>query len=46
LFEIEKDAVKTATPKIKEIMEGVTELKVPLVVDVKIGPNWGEQLEL
>lgn len=28
--------------KVKEIMENVYKLKVPLVVDVKIGDNWGE----
>lgn len=43
LFEIKKDLVKKIAPKIKELMEGVVELKVPLVVDVKAGTNWGEQ---
>ncbi|MFA4817840.1 MAG: DNA polymerase I [Parcubacteria group bacterium] len=28
--------------KVKEIMEGVYTLKVPLVVNVKVGDNWGE----
>ena len=42
LFEIKKDLVKTAIPKIKEIMEMAATLKVPLVVDVRAGPNWGE----
>jgi DNA polymerase I len=28
--------------KVKEIMEQVYKLKVPLLVDVKIGDNWGE----
>lgn len=28
--------------KIKEIMERIVELKVPLVVDVKLGKSWGE----
>jgi DNA polymerase I len=28
--------------KIKEIMESAYQLKVPLVVDVKVGDNWGE----
>ena len=28
--------------KIKEIMEQTVELKVPLKVDVKLGPSWGE----
>lgn len=42
LFEIKKDLVKKITPRIKEIMENVAKLKVPLVVDVKTGNNWGE----
>ena len=29
--------------EIKKIMEGAASLKVPLVVDAKIGLNWGEQ---
>ncbi len=32
---------KQAT-KIKEIMEDTVELKVPLKVDMKLGPSWGE----
>jgi len=42
LFEIKKDQVDYYTKKIKAIMEGVIELKVPVVVDVAIGKNWGE----
>lgn len=45
LFEVKIDLVKNILPKIKEIMEGVVKLKVPLVVDVKTGPSWGEQKE-
>ena len=43
LFEIKKDAVKKYAVKIKEIMESAAKLKVPLVVDIKSGENWGEQ---
>ena len=43
VFEIKKDVYERAVSKIKEAMEGVAELKVPLVVDVKAGKNWGEQ---
>lgn len=46
VFEIKKDAAAGAVPKIKEIMEHVVQLKVPLVVDAKSGPNWGEQVSL
>ncbi len=28
--------------KIKEVMENTVELKVPLKVDMEIGPSWGE----
>jgi DNA polymerase-1 len=28
--------------RIKEIMEQTVELKVPLKVDIKVGPSWGE----
>ena len=43
LFEIKKSAVEKAALEIKKIMEEAAVLKVPLVVDVKSGPNWGEQ---
>jgi DNA polymerase-1 len=44
VFEIKKDSLEKAAKEIKKIMESVAELKVPLVVDVKAGANWGEQL--
>lgn len=43
LFEIKESALKKSAPQIKKIMEAAAELKAPLVVDVKAGPNWGEQ---
>ena len=42
VFEIKEDMVKKIAAVIKKIMEGVVRLTVPLVVDVKIGANWGE----
>ncbi len=42
LFEVKKDKVKEYGSIIKEVMENVAELKVPLVIDVEAGPNWGE----
>lgn len=42
LFEIKKDKMEEITPIIKEEMEKVFALRVPLVVDVKTGKNWGE----
>lgn len=44
VFEIKKERVAEIAPKIKKIMEEAAELKVPLVVDVKSGPNWGNQV--
>ena len=43
LFEIKDNIVKKIAPRIKEIMERAAELKAPLVVDVKVGKNWGKQ---
>jgi DNA polymerase-1 len=34
--------VKTAEPRIRELMAGVADLAVPLVVDVGTGKNWDE----
>ena len=33
----ERDATETI---VRDVMENVTELRVPLVVDVGFGPNW------
>lgn len=46
LFEIKKEKVGDWAPQIKDLMEGVEEFKIPLRVDIKIGPNWGELEEL
>jgi DNA polymerase-1 len=42
VFEVESKEVKNLAEKIKEIMENVTKLSVPLLADVKTGKNWGE----
>ena len=42
LFEIADDKIKETYPKIKDIMEGVYKLSVPLRVDVSVGASWGE----
>lgn len=42
LFEIKDDMLKTAVESIKEVMETVYQLSVPLRVNVKSGKNWGE----
>ena len=46
LFEIKKDKVKYFSDKIKNIMENIIKLKVPIVVDVKTGNNWGDLKKL
>ncbi|MBI3442598.1 MAG: DNA polymerase I [Candidatus Sungbacteria bacterium] len=43
VFEIAEDRAAKLIPEMKLIMEGVADLDVPLVVDVKAGYNWGEQ---
>lgn len=40
VFEVREDFVDQAAELVREIMEGVCELKVPLVVDVGVGDNW------
>lgn len=42
LFESPDKHVEELSSYIKRIMEGVFKLKVPLVVDISIGRNWGE----
>jgi len=42
LFEIEDGKIEETYPKIKNIMESVYSLSVPLVVEVSSGKSWGE----
>ena len=42
ILEVKDESVQEVARRVKEIMERVYTLKVPLVVDVKIGDNWGE----
>ncbi len=42
ILEVKENLAEEVRKKVKEIMESVYELKVPLVADVKIGDNWGE----
>ncbi len=46
LFEVREDLVMKIYPKIVEIMEGVINLKVPIIAEAKIGDNWGELKKL
>jgi DNA polymerase-1 len=42
ILEVKDGKSQDAAKKLKEIMEDVHKLRVPLIVDVKIGDNWGE----
>ncbi len=42
LFESPDEEAQELAYKVKEIMEGIFSLNVPLVVDISIGKNWGE----
>ena len=42
ILEAKENIAEGVAKKVKEIMENAYKLKVPLVVDVKIGDNWGE----
>lgn len=42
VFEVPEAEVKKLAPQIQEIMCGVVELKVPVLVDVKAGENWAD----
>ena len=39
---VPKDQVDGVSALLREVMENVAELKVPLVVDVSSGKNWAE----
>lgn len=42
LCEVKREKARELALKFKEIMEKVWAVEVPIVVDVKIGPNWAE----
>jgi DNA polymerase I len=42
LFEVPPDEVEAMTQLVREHMESVVALQVPLVVDIGVGPNWLE----
>jgi DNA polymerase-1 len=42
LLEVQKDALGDAGEAVRQEMEGVAELRVPLKVELKAGPNWAE----
>jgi DNA polymerase-1 len=40
LFEVPEDETEAVTPLVKEAMENVIQLKVPIVADLSFGHNW------
>jgi DNA polymerase-1 len=42
IFEIPEDQVEQASDRIRDLMNGVAELRVPLLVDLGVGMNWDE----
>jgi len=46
LFEVKSDKVDKVAGEIKKIMENVIKLKVPVIVDAKVGSNWREMKEV
>lgn len=42
IFEVPDEEIDTFTLIVKEAMQGVFQLKVPLIVDISIGKNWKE----
>ncbi|MEX1014490.1 MAG: DNA polymerase [Candidatus Paceibacterota bacterium] len=46
LIEISDDIVKKQIKQIKNIMEKVSSLSVPLLVDIEIGKNWGNMKKI
>jgi DNA polymerase-1 len=42
ILEVKEKIAHKVSERVKEIMQNVYKLKVPLTADVKIGDNWGE----
>ena len=42
VFEVQKELADEVGKKVKEIMEGVAKLRVPIVVEVNVSKSWGE----
>ena len=41
-FEVPEDEIEALSVLVRQTMEGVVELRVPLVADVSYGANWAE----
>lgn len=46
VFEVPEDRISEIALIVKSIMEGVYQLSVPLLVEIKAGKNWGEMREV
>jgi len=46
LFEIKSSKIIELSKKIRNIMENVIKLEVPVIVDVSMGDNWGEMKKI
>ncbi|MBI4036209.1 hypothetical protein HY383_04630 [Candidatus Daviesbacteria bacterium] len=46
LFECDPKSVEETAKMVKDKMENALKLSVPVIVDLKIGPNWGEMKPL
>ena len=44
VFEVHKGDLIPTVRLVKQVMEGIVKLSVPLVVDVKAGPNWRDAI--
>jgi DNA polymerase-1 len=42
LFEVPRSELADTARQVRQVMEGIVRLKVPLTVDLRIGENWGE----
>jgi DNA polymerase I len=42
IFEVPPDEVEAMAELVRDHMENVVQLQVPLVVDIGVGPNWLE----
>ena len=42
VFEVPDNGVDKASARVRELMTGVAELRVPLLVDIGVGANWDE----
>jgi DNA polymerase-1 len=42
LFEVPRTELAETARVVRQVMEGVVRLKVPLTVDLRVGANWGE----